>query len=512
MTKLLEIQIKRNKGVIFSVVGILASSLFTTFDSSVYAQTQIGQDIDGESAGNFSGHSISLNQDGSTVAIAAIGNTDIGTNAGQVKVYSFTDDIWNQKGSDLNGNTLDNLGASVSLSNDGNIIAIGAPQVTLKENLNGYVRLLRYDNGAWSQIGRDIIGESPGDQCGMSVSLSGDGNTIAVGARNNSGNGQYAGHVRVYTNLNGDWTQVGSDIDGESAGDHSGWRISLSSDGNIVAIGANRNSDGGNSAGHVRVYKNMGGRWTKLGSDIDGLNEGDASGSSVSLSSDGTVLAIGSPNNSGARSLAGRVRVFKYKNETWTQLGTDIEGEAVGEHFGWSVSLNDSGSLIAIGAIANNDNGNWAGQVRLYKYKNDIWNQIGSNINGEGDNDQFGGSVSLSGCGNTLAIGAQYNDGNGTNAGHVRVYDIFGIPTKQDSIVTSFIQVYPNPILNEISIEVDSSLIGTSFIFYNAKAQVVFEGQIASNRNSLEVEHLAAGVYVLQFGIDLECRLKVIKF
>ncbi|MGB0676770.1 MAG: hypothetical protein ACPGO8_04100, partial [Ilumatobacteraceae bacterium] len=86
--------------------------------------------------------------------------------------------------------------------------------------------------------------------------------------------------------------QLGSDIDGEAAGDMSGWSVSLSSDGTIIAIGAGGNDDNGSSAGHVRVYQYSNDSWTQLGSDIDGEAANDNSGGSVSLSSDGTIIAI----------------------------------------------------------------------------------------------------------------------------------------------------------------------------------------------------------------------------
>jgi hypothetical protein len=63
-----------------------------------------------------------------------------------------------------------------------------------------------------------------------------------------------AGHVRIYKNTNGTWTQVDTDIDGEAAYDWFGWSVSLNNDGSTVAIGARRNDGNGTNAGHVRVY------------------------------------------------------------------------------------------------------------------------------------------------------------------------------------------------------------------------------------------------------------------
>jgi LPXTG-motif cell wall-anchored protein len=81
--------------------------------------------------------------------------------------------------------------------------------------------------------------------------MSGDGSRVAIGA---VGNRSAAGHVRVYTLINGTWTQTGLDIDGEAADDQSGFRVAMSRDGSRIAIGAPFNDGTGSDAGHVRVY------------------------------------------------------------------------------------------------------------------------------------------------------------------------------------------------------------------------------------------------------------------
>ena len=102
-----------------------------------------------------------------------------------------------------------------------------------------------------TQVGSDIDGETADDRCGWSVSLSSDGSTVAVGARQNDGNGSNSGHVRIYKNISGTWTQQGSDIDGEAASDQSGLTVSLRSDSSIVAIGASLNHVNGINSGHA---------------------------------------------------------------------------------------------------------------------------------------------------------------------------------------------------------------------------------------------------------------------
>jgi surface protein len=371
--------------------------------------------------------------------------------------------IWRQLGVDIDGEApSDNSGRSVSLSSDGTTLAIGAVGNDGNGTDSGHVRVYTRDTSValgWTQLGGDIDGEAPVDWSGYSVSLSSNGNILAVGAILNDGNGSDSGHVRVYTRDANKttavtdqkssnfgpvgWTRLGADIEGEAAGDNSGVSVSLSSDGNTLAIGAPNNDGIGSSAGHVRVFirdTTVALGWTQLGGDIDGEAPGDQSGWSVSLSSDGTTLAIGAPANDGNGSNAGHVRVYKYfqGTNTWVQQGGDIDGEAAADQSGISVSLSSDGNIVAIGAILNDGNGSNSGHVRVYTRDTNKttavtdqkssnfgpvgWTRLGGDIDGVAAGDNSGNSVSLSSDGTTLAIGANLNDANGTDSGHVRVY------------------------------------------------------------------------------------------
>ena len=182
-----------------------------------------------------------------------------------------------------------------------------------------------------TQLGGDIDGEATDDLFGHSVSLSSDGNRVAIGAYWNDGNGSNSGHVRVYEYSGGSWNQLGNDIDGEAPGDESGRAVSLSPDGSRVAIGARENDGNGSASGHVRVYEYSGGNWTQLGNDIDGEAAGDQAGKSVSLSSDGSRVAIGAYLNDGAANASGHVRVYEYSSGSWMQLGSDIDGDGASD-------------------------------------------------------------------------------------------------------------------------------------------------------------------------------------
>jgi hypothetical protein len=165
-------------------------------------------------------------------------------------------------------------------------------------------------------------------------SLREDGDTVAIGAFANDGwRGRDSGHVRIYDWDGSVWTQRGSDIDGEAINDLSGGAVSLSRDGDTVAIGALQNDGNGRNSGHVRIYDWDGSVWMQRGPDIDGEAAGDWSGEAISLSRDGDTVAIGALQNDGNGSNSGHVRIYDWDGRFWRQRGSDIGGEAAGD---WS--------------------------------------------------------------------------------------------------------------------------------------------------------------------------------
>ena len=79
---------------------------------------------------------------------------------------------------------------------------------------------------------------------------------------------------------------------------------------------------------------------------------------------------------------------------------------------------------MLVGAIHNDGSASNAGHVRLFENINSSWTQLGSDIDGEAASDLFGHSVSLSGNGKTIAVGGPYYDHTGTNFGIVKLYTI----------------------------------------------------------------------------------------
>ena len=256
-------------------------------------------------------------------------------------------------------------------------MAIGAWRNDGNGSGSGHVRVFKLNGSVWTQRGLDIDGETQIDRSESSVSLSSDGTVMAIGAPFNDGNGDISGHVRVFKWNGNVWNQRGLEIDGEAAEDHSGSSVSLSLDASVVAIGAVGNDGNGDSSGHVRVFKWNGNQWIQRGLDIDGdagltvncESIGDGSGRSVSLSSDGTVMAIGADENDGnGKNSSGHVRLYKWNGSVWTQRRLDIDGEAQIDQSGFSVSLSSDGTVVAIGAWRNDGNGSDSGHVRVFTF------------------------------------------------------------------------------------------------------------------------------------------------
>ena len=98
--------------------------------------------------------------------------------------------------------------------------------------------------------------------------------------------------------------------------------------------------------------------------------------------------------------------------EAWSQMGDAINGKLAGDLSGWSVSLSDDGSRLAVGGIEEDGDGDWKGHVRVYEWNAtaDAWVQLGEDFTGDVAEDYFGTSVSLSADGAHVAIGASEHD------------------------------------------------------------------------------------------------------
>merc|ERR1711865_361094 len=414
---------------------------------------QVGNDIDGEVAGDWAGGAqkgLSLSGAGTTIAVGSSGHDHNGVaNVGHVRIFDLDLEegggLWWQRGAAIAGELAnDNFGASVVLSEDGMVVAIGAPNSEAGNTGRydkdyGQARIFEWNGnakgrGEWTQRGSPIIGEANCDFLSSfgGLAMNAKGNTVVVGAATHDGSGsRNQGQARVFDWDGSDWIQQGEDLLGKEKGDWFGASMDINGAGDTVAIGSLFDNGAGVRQGSVGIYvRSVGGDWLQLGDDIIGEEDYDFSGSSLAINDAGDVV-VGSPqaNAPFGSSKRGAVTVYEFNpiEEGWQKRGSRIEGEKNGDQFGSSVVISNSGDSIAAGAYLNDGTSDTEGQVRVYDWDGNSWSQRGDDIDGENQFDYSGYSVSISADGNIVASGARFtDDGAGQNAGHARIFEWTG--------------------------------------------------------------------------------------
>jgi len=457
--------------------------------------------------GALTGHTglgLSISADGATLAVGAPhessgskgvnGNQNDESAYGSGAVYVFTrrGDSWAQQAylkAPRPGSSA-RFGSSVALSSDGNTLAVAAAwEASAATGINGNQNdesipqagaayIFTRTGANWSQqaylkasnTGRASNGTpedfGDGDQFGYSLAISGDGNTLAVGAItedsrassiNNTAfekddSAASAGAVYVFTRAGATWSQQayvkGSNTD---AGDLFGFNVGLSFGGNTMVVGG-YDEDGSsrqvngipdnlrNGAGCLYVFVRNNGVWTQQAYLKGSRSETvDSLGYSLAISDDGNTIAGGAadetcytaginppgctedrmPNNS-----VGAVYIFVRNGTNWSeQAFIKASNPGLTDWFAVRMALSGDGNTLAVSAPNENGgmkgiNGNQAddsaddaGAVYLFTRSGTTWKQEfyvkGSNTEAF---DEFGASVALSRDGKLLVVGAPKED------------------------------------------------------------------------------------------------------
>jgi hypothetical protein len=324
------------------------------------------------------------------------------------------------------------FGSAVAISGDGTLVAVGSRG---DYGYKGSVFVFQYDASAlqWTQFGQRILGESGGDFSGTSLSMSKDGSRLVVGAPENGIRAAYYGHMRVYeyNSISGQWSQMGSDLDGENKNDNAGTSVTISGDGSRVAMGAPLSAS---TAGRVLLFSYDGANWVLSGNVIESSVRAYLGGA-VALSDNGNRVVVGGrtftpPDTGNTLAYAGSVSVYDFDSvdSVWVKAGETIIGLGYYDRFGNAVDISDDGTRIVVGAFTSDGQDidvRDIGQVSAYQEDTSIpagWRQIGDIINGESASDKLGSSVSISGNGNVIILGSPDNDDVKQNTGEVEVY------------------------------------------------------------------------------------------
>lgn len=306
---------------------------------------------------------------------------------------------WTQLGATFSGaaNAMLNVVAfAPNASGIGETLAIGAPG----ENKVYVYQWTTSDgtNYSWLQWG-DAISPNDGNNVffgGAVVMNTTNGAVVAVGDESYSdGVTNKQGQVSVYMNNGSGWALMGSpllpDLDVVSFGSS----IAMSADGTVLAVGAY-----GSNLVYTYVYNPTTGAWDPRDSALAGSG---AFGKTVALSSDGSIMAVGAPDYDNQ---TGRVSIFQWSNGAWSAPAT-LDGTGANDAFGTSVSLSNAGTDLIVGMPG-------AQIAAVYGYAAGTWTQRGSNLSLAGDGGSFGASVAMSANGNTVAVGSPQSSLAGT--------------------------------------------------------------------------------------------------
>ena len=395
------------------------------FTTPVLSWDQLGSRIDGQSQGDEAGDWVAISGDGRTLGIGA-GHSDGAFNeGGEVRVYREINGQWQQIGGPIYGvDKFDYFGKFLALSTDGNRLAVGSAWNDDFDRNAGHVRVFQYQSGNWVQMGTTILGSDRHEMLGRSVWLNGDGSSLVVGAPRNDSTGINAGAAMVYDWNGSNWTRRGLAVGGESAGDLFGRVVSISDNGNTIAVGAPNNDDGGTSAGHVRVFDWNGSSWVQRGNDIDGVESFERSSKSFGLSGDGNTVAVGGYLNNDAGRNAGQCRMYRWNGSSWQLLGQPINGDAAGDLCSYTLAVNGDGNILALGSEKNNENGNSAGKLRVFQWNGQQWQQVAESLYGQEPLEDFTHGVAISDDGKRVAVASDKANYNGRLSGCVRVFEL----------------------------------------------------------------------------------------
>jgi hypothetical protein len=297
-------------------------------------------------------------------------------------------------------------GISIALSADGNTAIVGGQ---LDNSNAGAVWIFTRSGGVWTQQGSKLVGTGAAGNAhqGLSVALSGDGNTAIVGGYSDN---SLAGAAWVFVRSGGVWSQQGAKLVGTSAvgGANQGTSVALSADGNTAIVGGDTDNS---HAGAAWVFTRSGAAWSQQGAKLVGTGAVGtaAQGQSVALSADGNTAVVGGPTDN---AVIGAAWIYTRNGGVWTQQGSKRVGnDAAGQSgLGSSVALSADGNTAIVGGAGDDSQ---FGAAWVFTRGAGVWTQQGSKLIGSGvvGTAQQGSSVGLSADGNIAIVGAEQDKG-----------------------------------------------------------------------------------------------------
>jgi len=365
--------------------------------------------------GDLFGDSVSI--DGDYALIGAYEDDDNGDYSGSAYIFKRDGTVWTEQSKLLpsDGESMECFGGSVSIDGDYALIGVS------NDDDNGYgsgsAYIFKRDGTVWNEQSKLLPSDGKeGHTFGCSVAI--DGDYALIGAVGDDDNGAYSGSAYIFKCDGTVWNEQSKLLpsDGE---DNECFGVSVSIDGDYTIIGAPGDNDFGYDSGSVYIFKRDGTVWNEQSKLLP--SDGESSeffGMYVSISGDYALIGVWGDDDNGDRS--GSAYIFKQDGNIWTQQVKLLpsDGKTCG-YFGFSVSIN--GDYAIIGGYGDDDNGNNAGSVYVFKRIGATWFRHVKLLAPDGiEDDCFGWSVSLDG--DYAIIGAVGADGYEPGSGSVYVF------------------------------------------------------------------------------------------
>ena len=362
---------------------------------------------DAEASDAF-GQSVAI--DGDTAIVSANVEDTGASNAGAAYIFTRSGSTWTeqQKIQALDPEASDFFGVSVAISGDTAVVGCH-----LKDTSRGAVYVFTRSGSTWTQQ-QKIQASDPedGDRFGGSVAISGD--TIIAGALYEDTGASNAGAAYIFTRSGSTWTeqQKIQALDPE-ASDQFGWSVAI--DGDTVVVGATGEDTGASAAGAAYIFTRSGSTWTEQqkiqASDKEAF---DQFGGSVAIYGDNVVVGA-HPEDTGGN-VAGAAYIFTRSGSTWTEQ-QKIQSSPVVEaaSFGFAVAIDDD--VVVCTSLENAS----TGAAYIFTRDGSTWTQQQKiEASDKASDAWFGQSVAIDG--DTIIVGAKYEDTIATNAGAAYIF------------------------------------------------------------------------------------------
>lgn len=356
---------------------------------------------------------------------------------------------------------------------------LDARSITLDSNVLHFVRVRHLmDSGLmsdWSEVSRftttptvvsniyDLVTASDGatgDDFGYSVDVSGDGNTMVVGAYLDDNAGSNSGSAYVFEYSLGSWQQKTILIPpGTVANTRIGSEVAISGDGTVIVIAAPRMNS---YTGSVFIYTKVGSTWTlqKTITAFDGSSS-DYFGQAVALNETGSTVVVSAYYDDDDGYNTGSLYVFNRSGNDWTQAAklTVLDPEP-NDNLGYSLAMSNDSSTIVAGSTRKGINGNYIGAAYVFQKVSSVWSQVQKLVASDGvAADYFGFSVALSGNGNRIVVGATGTDDRGSNSGSAYIFDKTGNSWNQTTKIITEPSTSSDQLGKRVAISLDGNKI-----------------------------------------------------